>query len=272
MIVADIRDKYRLDHIFHRLKPEIIFHTAAHKHVPLMENNLEDAITNNIEGTKNLLELARIHHVDRFVHISTDKAVEPINIMGMTKRIGEMMVSQAAKEIRRPYVSVRFGNVLGSRGSVVPFFQEQIAAGGPVTITHPEVERFFMTIPEAVQLVLQASALGTSNEIFVLDMGEQIKIKDLATELIQLSGLEVGQDIEIVYTDLRPGEKLSEKLYGGNEKPKLTEHNKIRAVSYDKRLIDDNFSGDIEELINLARQGETAKAKSLLQRLAKYSE
>ncbi|MGB2963474.1 MAG: nucleoside-diphosphate sugar epimerase/dehydratase [Anaerolineales bacterium] len=268
IIVADIRDQDRLDHVFNRLKPEIVFHAAAHKHVPLMEQNLEDAITNNILGTKNLLDLSKTHGVERFVYISTDKAVEPINVMGMTKRVGELMVSQAGGETGQPFVSVRFGNVLGSRGSVVPFFKKQIAAGGPVTITHPEVERFFMTIPEAVQLVLQASALGNTNEVFVLDMGEQIKIKDLAAELIQLSGLEVDQDIEIIYTGLRPGEKLSEALYGLDEKPRDTKHEKIQAVINNPDLLGDRFSEDINTLIDLARQGNTEEAKDILQRLA----
>jgi FlaA1/EpsC-like NDP-sugar epimerase len=268
IIVADIRDQDRLEHIFRRIQPEIIFHAAAHKHVPLMEQNLEDAITNNLLGTRNLVDLAKVYGVERFVYISTDKAVEPINVMGMTKRIGEFIVQNAARETDHPYVSVRFGNVLGSRGSVVPFFQDQIAAGGPVTITHPDVERFFMTIPEAVQLVMQASALGSSNEVFVLDMGDQIKIKDLAVELIQLSGLEVGRDIEIVYTGLRPGEKLSEMLYGKNEKPIDTDHDKIRAVINNNDQLDDTFSEELEVLINLAKQGETDQAKKMLQRLA----
>lgn len=270
IIVADIRDHDRLEHIFERIKPEIIFHAAAHKHVPLMEKNLEDAITNNLLGTRNLVNLAKAHGVERFVNISTDKAVEPVNIMGMTKRIGELIVGMASKETGHPYVSVRFGNVLGSRGSVVPFFQKQIKAGGPVTITHPEVERFFMTIPEAVQLVLHASALGTANEIFILDMGDQIKIKDLAEELIQLSGLEVGRDIEIVYTGLRPGEKLSEKLYGGNEEPVPTEHEKIQALYCDHNPSFDKFNQELETLINLARQGETDQAREMLQHLASY--
>jgi len=267
IIIADVRDQERISHIFNRIKPDIVFHAAAHKHVPLMEQNLEDAITNNIQGTINILSLSKAHGVERFVYISTDKAVEPINVMGMTKRVGEILVSQAAAEISKPYVSVRFGNVLGSRGSVVPFFKKQIASGGPVTITHPDVERFFMTIPEAVQLVLQASALGTANEIFVLDMGEQIKIKELATELIQLSGLEVGKDIEIVYTGLRPGEKLSETLFGKQEKPQQTDHEKIRSVYCNSELISANFSKDLEALIDFAHQGDTDQALDLLQRL-----
>jgi len=270
IIIADIRDQERISHIFNRIQPEIVFHAAAHKHVPLMEDNVEDAITNNILGTRILLDLSKESGVNRFVYISTDKAVDPINVMGMTKKIGEMMISQAALETGKPYVSVRFGNVLGSRGSVVPFFKKQIEAGGPVTITDPEVERFFMTIPEAVQLVLQASALGTANEIFVLDMGEQIKIKDLAVELIQLSGLEVGHDIEIVYTGLRPGEKLSEELFNQDEVPLDTKHDKIRAVKYDKIRHDDTFSNDIEKLINLAQKGETEKAQKMLQELTGF--
>jgi FlaA1/EpsC-like NDP-sugar epimerase len=191
--------------------------------------------------------------------------------MGMTKYIGEIMVSQTALETERPFVSVRFGNVLGSRGSVVPFFQEQIVAGGPITITHPDVERFFMTISEAVQLVLQASALGISNEIFVLDMGEQIKIKDLASELIQLSGLEVDQDIEIVYTGLRPGERLSEKLYGKDEIPETTSHEKIHVVRFNQDLIDNKFEKELENLIKFARQGNAQKTRELLHRLSSPS-
>lgn len=270
VIIADIRDMSRMENIFKRIRPEIVFHAAAHKHVPLMEDNLEDAITNNILGTRNLLALSQGAEVERFVYISTDKAVDPVNTMGMTKKLGELMVNQAAKITGKPYVSVRFGNVLGSRGSVVPFFKKQIASGGPVTITHPEVERFFMTIPEAVQLVLQASSLGTSNEIFVLDMGEQIKIKDLAVELIQLSGLEVGQDIEITYTGLRPGEKLSEELFNIDEVPQNTEHDKIRAVKNDESIHGESFSSGVDQLIGLAQEGETDKAQNMLRKLAGY--
>jgi FlaA1/EpsC-like NDP-sugar epimerase len=268
MIIADIRDQDRMKNIFDRIQPDIIFHAAAHKHVPLMEDNLEDAITNNILGTKILLELSKIADVERFVYISTDKAVDPINVMGMTKKIGEMMIAQAAKDTGKAYVSVRFGNVLGSRGSVVPYFQEQIAAGGPVTITHPEVERFFMTIPEAVQLVLQASALGTADEIFVLDMGEQIKIEELAKELIQLSGLEVGVDIQIVYTGLRPGEKLSEELFSGSEKPLDTGHEKIKAVVGDTHIPPEILDQSITDLINHAKTGNVAEAQIILRDLA----
>ncbi len=268
LIVADIRDQNRLENIFSRIKPDIVFHAAAHKHVPLMEDNLEDAITNNILGTKTLLDISKTKQVERFVYISTDKAVDPINVMGMTKKIGELMVSQAAQETGNPYVSVRFGNVLGSRGSVIPFFKKQIKAGGPVTITHPDVERFFMTIPEAVQLVLQASALGTQSEIFVLDMGKQIRIEDLAIELIQLSGLEAGKEIEIVYTGLRSGEKLSEELFASDEVPIKTEHEKIKAVIIDHRIKTDSFTEMIDILIDLARRGQREKALVHLKRIS----
>ncbi len=270
IIIADIRDQKRMESIFSRIKPNIVFHAAAHKHVPLMETNLEDAITNNILGTRSLLEISKNEHLERFVYISTDKAVDPINVMGMTKKVGELMVSQTARETGKPYVSVRFGNVLGSRGSVVPFFKEQIKAGGPITITHPDVERFFMTIPEAVQLVLQASAMGSSNEIFVLDMGDQIKIKKLAEELIRLSGLEPGQDIEIVYTGLRPGERLSEALFSKNEKPQKTEHDKIKAIANRSFQNESDFVQKIDLMIEYAQVGDAANAALLLDEASKY--
>ena len=267
ILLVDIRDRDRLDYIFGRIRPDIVFHAAAHKHVPLMEQNIEDAITNNIMGTKYLLEISKEYKVQRFVNISTDKAVNPISIMGMTKRIGEILVRNAAKDSSNPYVSVRFGNVLGSRGSVVPHFQEQIARGGPITITHPEVERFFMTIPEAVQLVLQASARGSGDEIFILDMGEQVKIIDLAKELVTLSGLEIDRDIEIVFTGLRPGEKLSEKLYSQSEIPKTTDHDKIWVISSNAEEYKITTLKEVNQLIDLAQKGEAKKAKELLIRL-----
>ena len=266
-IVADIRDESRIDVVFSRFQPEIIFHAAAHKHVPLMEENLEDAITNNVLGTKNLVQQAEKHNVERFVLISTDKAVEPVNIMGMTKRVAELVVKQAAERTGKPYVSVRFGNVLGSRGSVVPLFQRQIASGGPVTVTHPEVERFFMTISEAVQLVLQAASLGENGEIFVLDMGEQIKIQKLARHMIELSGLRLEKDIDIVYTGLRPGEKLSEKLYADEETISGTRHEKVMKI-YDQNTGKfEQFSSDVEKLIALAETGEREKAQEKLAQL-----
>jgi FlaA1/EpsC-like NDP-sugar epimerase len=226
-VLADVRDRPRLESIFARYRPEIVFHAAAHKHVPLVEENVEDAITNNVLGTRNLVELARQNGVGRFVLISSDKAVNPVSVMGMTKRLAEMIVQDAAQQSGRSFVSVRFGNVLGSRGSVVPLFQNQIADGGPVTVTHADMERYFMTIPEAVQLVLQASVLGKKGEVFVLDMGEPIKIMDLARDLIELSGYQVGRDIDIAITGLRAGEKLREELFSDDEALAPTEHEKI---------------------------------------------
>jgi FlaA1/EpsC-like NDP-sugar epimerase len=226
-VVADIRDAARISRVFDTYRPAVVFHAAAHKHVPLMELNPEEAVTNNVVGTRNVLAAAEATAVSRFVFISTDKAVNPVNVMGATKLLAETLVHESAVRTGRPYVSVRFGNVLASRGSVVPLFKAQIGKGGPVTVTHPEMCRYFMTIPEAVQLVLQAAALGTGGETFLLDMGEPVKIVDLAKDMIQLSGLEVGADIDIVFTGLRPGEKIFEELYSSSEEFERTEHEKI---------------------------------------------
>ena len=256
--IADVRDYERLTEIFTRYRPEVIFHTAAHKHVPLMETNVAEAVMNNVFGTRSLLRAAEAYDVARFVFISTDKAVNPANVMGATKRLAELLVQDAARQTGRAYAAVRFGNVLGSRGSVVPLFQHQIAAGGPVTVTHPEVRRYFMTIPEAVQLVIQAAALGQGGEIFVLDMGEQVSVVDLATELIRLSGLEPGRDIEIVFTSLRPGEKLAEELFAAGEEPRPTRHEKI-LVAYGNNTWDSMaLSRHLQELEALAREGEAS--------------
>jgi FlaA1/EpsC-like NDP-sugar epimerase len=219
----------RLDYVFRHFKPQVIFHTAAHKHVPLMELNPEEAVFNNIIGSKNLVTLALKHGVSHFVNISTDKAVNPTSVMGASKRMVEFIVQSAARQARdgQVFVSVRFGNVLGSRGSVIPVFKQQIAAGGPVTVTHPEMVRYFMTIPEAAQLVLQASALGQNGEIYILDMGEPVRILDLARDLIRLSGLEPEVDIPIEFTGMRPGEKLFEELMTTEEMQSKTEHDKI---------------------------------------------
>lgn len=226
-VIAGIRFTDRLAAVFARHQPQIVFHAAAHKHVPLMESDPGEAITNNVLGTRNLLATAEAVGVERFVMISTDKAVNPTSVMGASKRVAELLVYAAALRTGRPYVAVRFGNVLGSRGSVVLTFKKQIAAGGPVTVTHPEMKRYFMTIPEAVQLVLQAAVLGRGGEVFVLDMGEPVKIVDLARDLIALSGLEVGRDIDIQFTGLRPGEKLYEELFTPGEVYGRTEHQKI---------------------------------------------
>jgi FlaA1/EpsC-like NDP-sugar epimerase len=225
--IADVRDRERLRHAFDHYQPYAVFHAAAHKHVPLMEENVAEAVTNNVLGTKNVVELSAEFAVEHLVLISTDKAVRPTNVMGATKRVAEQLVQEIAERQRRNFVAVRFGNVLGSRGSVVPTFLRQIQSGGPVTITHPEMRRYFMTIPESVQLVLQAGAIGKGGEVFVLDMGEPVKIVDLATDLIRLSGLEVGSDIEIRFTGTRPGEKLYEELFFSSENAYPTEHPKV---------------------------------------------
>ena len=212
VLIGSVRDENRIDSIFEQYHPEIIYHAAAHKHVPLMEDSPNEAIKNNVLGTYNMVRMADKWNVKRFVQISTDKAVNPTNIMGASKRICEMIIQTYNKESHTEYVAVRFGNVLGSNGSVIPLFKKQIAEGGPVTVTHPEIIRYFMTIPEAVSLVLQAGAYAKGGEIFVLDMGDPVKILDLAKNMIRLSGYKVDQDIKIEFTGLRPGEKLFEEL------------------------------------------------------------
>ena len=226
-VVANIREEDRLDAIFKKFKPEVVFHAAAHKHVPLMENNPTEAIKNNVFGTYNLANSSDKHNVKRFILISTDKAVNPTNIMGASKRLCEMIIQAKDKESTTEYVAVRFGNVLGSNGSVVPLFKKQIEQGGPVTVTHKEITRFFMTIPEAVALVLQAITYAKGGEIFVLDMGEPVKIYDLAKSLIELSGYTLGKDMEIEITGMRPGEKLYEELLMNEENLQETDHEKI---------------------------------------------
>lgn len=268
-VIADVRDPERLRQVFEAHRPEIIFHAAAHKHVPLMEENVVEAVTNNVHGTANLLKAAEAYHSARFVLISTDKAVNPTSVMGASKRVAELLVQSFAQRTGGCYVSVRFGNVLGSRGSVVPLFREQIARGGPVTVTHPDIERFFMTIPEAVQLTLQAAALGGGGEVFVLDMGEPVRIADLAQDLIELSGYEVGRDIEIAYTGLRPGEKLFEELLVSGEGYTRTRCDKILAVR-DSRvasLSGEELERETEELLALARSGDDRQIRAKLRRM-----
>jgi len=255
-VIADVRDKSRLQAVFQAHRPEVVFHTAAHKHVPLMEYNVEDAITNNVVGTRNVVQVSTNSGVERFVLISTDKAVKPINVYGATKRLSEMIVIDAAQRTGRAFTVVRFGNVLGSRGSVVPIFKSQIARGGPVLVTHPDMERYFMTIPEAVHLVLQASAMGQGGEAFILNMGEQVRILELAEDLIRLSGLEPGRDVEIAFTGIRRGEKLSEDLWeqGTNFQP--TAHSEIFRSKEDEEVDSQRLGRAIEQLEHLAHQGE----------------
>lgn len=228
VLIGSIRDKKRLEELFEEYKPEIVFHAAAHKHVPLMEDSPKEAVKNNIFGTWNLAEISGKYQVERFVLISTDKAVNPTNIMGATKRTAELIIQQMNVMYENTdYVAVRFGNVLGSNGSVIPLFKKQIEEGGPVTVTHPDIIRYFMTIPEAVQLVLQAGSLANGGEIFVLNMGEPVKIVSLAEDLISLSGFEPYKEIEIVFTGLRPGEKLYEELLMAEEGLEETKYEKI---------------------------------------------
>jgi FlaA1/EpsC-like NDP-sugar epimerase len=255
-VVADIRNLDRLSNVIDHFHPQLVFHAAAHKHVPLMEINVEEAITNNVIGTRNVVEAALNSEVDRLVMISTDKAIRPTSIMGSTKRMAEMLVLDAAHRSGRPYSVVRFGNVLGSRGSVIPLFKQQIANGGPVTITHPDMQRYFMTIPEAVHLVLQAAAMGQGGEVFILRMGEQVKILQLADDLIRLSGLEPEKDIEIVFTGIRPGEKLSEELWDQWATFEPTTHSDIVQLVDEDLLSRSDLRQTVNELAFLAGEGE----------------
>ncbi|GMQ79040.1 MAG: nucleoside-diphosphate sugar epimerase/dehydratase [Anaerolineae bacterium] len=265
-IIADIRFDERIAAIFERVRPDIVFHAAAHKHVPLMELNPVEAITNNVLGTQNMLNAAMGIRVKRFVMISTDKAVNPINVMGASKRVAEMLVQQTAQNGGHHYCAVRFGNVLGSRGSVVETFQKQIASGGPVTVTDPNANRYFMTISEAVQLVLHASTLGQGGEIFVLDMGDPVYIDRLARDMIELSGLEPETDIEIQYVGLRPGDKLNEELFVDGEKPKRTKHQKIFEVS---RLTNGELNGLVSQIEALIASARCDDMKAVTLRLRK---
>jgi FlaA1/EpsC-like NDP-sugar epimerase len=255
-IIADVRDLDRLNVVFDNLQPQVVFHAAAHKHVPLMENNVEEAITNNVLGTRNIVEVSENYGVDKLVMISSDKAIRPTSIMGAAKRIAELIVLDTARRSGLRYSVVRFGNVLGSRGSVIPLFKRQIARGGPITITHPDMKRYFMTIPEAVHLVLQASTMGEGSEVFVLNMGEQIRIFDLAEDLIRLSGLEPGRDIEIVFTGIRPGEKLSEELWDQWAHYEPTSHPDIVLLADEDLLGGEILASTVDELAHMAREGD----------------
>jgi FlaA1/EpsC-like NDP-sugar epimerase len=261
--VVDIKDSQAVKGVFEAFRPGVVFHAAAHKHVPLMENNPVSAVKNNIIGTKNLVEAADRWGTSVFISISTDKAVNPTSVMGASKRVSEIIIQHYNTLSRTRFSAVRFGNVLASKGSVVPIFKRQIAAGGPVTVTHPEMTRYFMTIPEAVQLVIQAGALSQGGEIFVLDMGEQVKIVDLARTLIKLSGFEPEKDIEIVYTGIRPGEKLYEELLTEKEGVDVTRHERIYVSKIDSYDV-----GVLEPiLINLSRRNFSMSDKEAIELL-----
>lgn len=266
-VIADIRDGFRIEQEILKHKPQVIFHAAAHKHVPLMEKNIEECVMNNVLGTQNILKSSIRNNVDRLVFISTDKAIRPANVMGATKRLAEMLILDAAERTGKAFSVVRFGNVLGSRGSVVPLFKRQIAQGGPITITHPEMKRYFMTIPEAVYLVLQASSIGKGGETFILNMGEQIKIVDLAKDLIRLSGLEPGRDIEITYTGVREGEKLSEDLWNYGRRFSKTEHPDIYFEEGQDELRGAELQSAVTNLLRLSKEGQTKVILSQLEKI-----
>ena len=263
-LIGSVRDRKRLNNIFKEYRPQVVFHAAAHKHVPLMEDSPGEAIKNNVLGTLNAAELASEYGVERFVLISTDKAVNPTNVMGATKRMCEMVIQSIDKESDTEFVAVRFGNVLGSNGSVVPLFKKQIAEGGPVTLTHKDITRYFMTIPEASQLVLQAGAYAKGGEIFVLDMGQPVKIYDLAENLIRLSGYIPNEEIEIKVTGLRPGEKLYEELLMDEEGLSETPHKKI-FIGRPGEFKLEKVKNNINELLDVVKLGNNEKLREKLQ-------
>ncbi|KXK07445.1 MAG: UDP-N-acetyl-alpha-D-glucosamine C6 dehydratase [Microgenomates bacterium OLB22] len=255
-IILNIQDRQKMDWVFKKHKPDYVFHAAAYKHVPLMDLHPEEAVKNNIIGTKNVAYLAGKYGAEKFTFISTDKAVNPSSVMGATKSFCEALLQYYEKKFKTVYCSVRFGNVLGSYGSVVPLFQKQIAKGGPVTVTHPDMKRFFMTIPEAVQLVLHASRIGKGGEIFLLEMGEQMKILDLANTMIRLSGLEPGKDIQIKITGIRPGEKLYEELFAEQEELSKTDHDLIYALKNVSHQVSDTLLSTYARLKALAKKND----------------
>lgn len=268
--LADIRDHESMERIFQAFRPQVVFHAAAFKHVPMMERHPEAALGNNVLGTYNVAELADKFRAETFIQISSDKAVNPTSVMGATKRIAELVIKDINRNSHTTYAAVRFGNVLGSRGSVIPTFEKQIEAGGPVTVTHPDMTRYFMTIPEAVELVIQAGAMAKGGEIFVLDMGEPVKIVDLARDLIRLYGLEPWRDIDIVFTGVRPGEKLFEELFSNKEDMSATVHERI---FISRKEIDSNYldiAKAIESLIKETANNKEAIIKLLVELIPEY--
>jgi FlaA1/EpsC-like NDP-sugar epimerase len=262
-VVADIKDPAGVELAFRRFRPTVVLHAAAHKHVSLLEDNPREAVLNNVLGTRLLADAAEAHGVDKFVLISTDKAVNPASVMGATKRVCEMLLQARARASRTRFVAVRFGNVLGSDGSVIPLFQRQLERGGPLTVTHPDARRYFMTIPEAVRLVLQAAAMGRGGEVFLLDMGEQVRILDLARQLIRMSGMREGEDVEIIFTGLRAGEKLVEELHSHAEQARMTRHERVLRWELDAPE-EPALSRGVEELVALAVAGDAEAIKRCL--------
>ena len=270
MVLGDIRQQERMEKVFRAFHPEVVFHAAAYKHVPVMENNPSEALLTNVEGTKTIADLSQKYAVKKFVMISTDKAVNPTSIMGATKRIAEIYCQTLNTLGQTRFVTTRFGNVLDSNGSVIPRFKKQIEEGGPITVTHPEVTRFFMTIPEACQLVLEAGAIGKGGEIFIFDMGKSIRIADLAKKMIKLSGLTLGKDIQIVFTGLRPGEKIYEELLADRETTQPTHHEKIMIASVRQYNLEE-FETSLTELIELFKnQDNDAIVKKMKRILPEY--
>jgi FlaA1/EpsC-like NDP-sugar epimerase len=253
--VLDVRDRAAVQRLFARYRPEVVFHAAAHKHVPLMERHPSEAALNNVGGMRTVAEAAHGHGADAFVFVSTDKAVHPTSVMGATKRVGELFVRAMAERSRTRFVSVRFGNVLGSNGSVLPIFIEQVQRGGPITVTHPQMTRYFMSIPEACRLVLRAASAGRGGELFVLDMGQPMRILDLAERVIERAGLRPGEDVPIVFSGPRPGEKLAEQLLFTTELERRTGGDGVWAVEVDN-LPFEQLNGDIDALLEAARGGD----------------
>lgn len=266
VIIGDIRSKERMNNVFKTFKPDIVYHAAAYKHVPLMENNPSEAILTNVLGTKNIADLAVEYEVERFVMVSTDKAVNPTNIMGASKRIAEIYTQSLNESVKTDFITTRFGNVLGSNGSVIPLFKKQIEQGGPITVTDPNITRYFMTIPEACQLVLEAGTIGSGGEIYVFDMGKSVKIVDLAKKMIKLSGLELGKDIQIVFSGLRPGEKLYEELLNNKENTLPTQNKQIM-VAQVKKYNFKEVKSKIESLITLFNSQDNMAIVSIMKEL-----
>ena len=267
IVIGDVSRKERMENLFKNFKPNIVFHAAAYKHVPLMEVNPSEAVRVNIEGTKILADLSNKTNVEKFIFISTDKAVNPTNVMGASKRISEMYCQSVSKITDTKFITTRFGNVLGSNGSVIPLFKKQLESGGPITVTHKNVTRYFMTIPEACSLVLEAGHMGKGGEIYVFDMGESVKIIELAKKMIQLAGLEIGKDIKIKITGLRPGEKMYEELLGNDENTIGTHHPKI-LIGKVKSIEDEKIKKLINDLITLVKNQENHKIVKVMKLIA----